>query len=97
MGYIIVHIIQIEGDDPDADNIREVEQILVFGTLEFEFPGEGRLGLDPVFQGGRQEACLVKDLFQPFVDPFGNFCEQGLQPAVFFQDARGVQVQMVVL
>ena len=59
-GGNLVDVISIEGDDAQAEDVGDIAERVVFGTLQFEFATERLLGLDAVLDGIDVEPILFQ-------------------------------------
>ena len=92
-GRDLVHVIDVEGNHAEAEDVRDIQDILVFATLEAELAGKGFLFLDAVLQGGDDEAGLVEETLQFLRDEFRHLRVDGEQFAVLREQFFGVRIQ----
>ena len=59
-GGYTVHIVGIESDDAGTEDVGDVTEGGVFGTLEREFAGEGLFGLDTRLDGCNHESVALQ-------------------------------------
>ena len=95
-GSDLVHVVDVEGDDAQADDVGDVRKRAVFGTFELELAGQGILGLDPVLDGGHEQARFVERRFQPGVYGISCFTQPGQLVPVFLQDGFTMGVKVFV-
>ena len=90
----LVHIIDVESDDPDAYDVRDVCKGFVLVALQFQFAGERIFCLDPVFQC-RYENARIIDSPLKLVKSFGGlFFELRQIVAVFLKNRLAMGIQM---
>ena len=63
-GGHLVHVVDVEGDYAQADDVRDIGQALVFGALELQLTGQRVLGFDAGLDRRDQQARLLERFFQ---------------------------------
>ena len=89
-----VHIVCIEGDDPEPDQIRDIIDIPVFIPFQFQFPHQGGLRLHAVFQRSRNQAGLFEIPMELVREGIRHFPQERLQGTILLQDRFGVGCQL---
>ena len=69
----LVHVIRIESDHPESDNIGNIGDAAVLVALELEFSLKRLLGLDPVFDGRYDYAGIREELLEFLRDKLCHF------------------------
>ena len=91
-GRYLVYVIDIERDDADSHQIRDIVDAFILPSFELELAGQGFLRLHTALHGGHDNAGLGKHPLQLVRDDPGHLRINGQQSPVLFQQVLHVRV-----
>ena len=95
----LVHVVPVEGYDAQAHDISDVEDAVVFGSLQGEFSGQGLAGLDALLDGGHHDAGIGKETAQALLQAGCHLGEKRKQGVVLLENrlAMGIEVAIGIV
>ena len=93
----LVHVVDVEGDDPHPEDVGDIGEGIVFRPFQFQFSREGLLLLDPALNGSDDDAGFIEEGADLRRDGLLHLREDRALPPIFLQDGLGVGVEFVLV